>query len=824
MMCNLTRKAVALFLALHSLLSISKAQPTCEITYYDEFSGLSQNVVTQAVQDDYGMIWFATWNGLNRYDGYDFITIKPHVSGLVTSDRVRDLRLTEGGHLLCRVDDCWMTFDVRTHIFTLLEGVAHDDESALPRQRKKTGNLLYNNLGNIPNDNLLYAKKDVYGTLWIITRDGCIYYTDDHSHSLIEYDERIITDSRMYYFLTDTQGNVWARNSSGVVKIVFGQQSYTSVKQDIKAEIRSAYKDSKGRIWLAGRDDRSLHVDGNLLPFRSAAYCMAEDRSGTMWIGTKPDGLFRVKDGHTLSFRHDDNDNTSISADNIYDLLLDNHDRLWIATMDGGLNCVEEPLSDVLVFINPYNSMEGYPEAAMSVRRITIVRDSLLMLATTGGLLVVDNKTGRYIFHDETGPIMDVFEDSKGRIFIASESSGIIRVLSDDLLAEDLYFDNLYDRGIITEDIVYSLFEYNAKLCAVSDNALVIYDPENNSSVVYDHNYWKHKFRFSDGRPLHIDGSKWLLGLQDGGIIIDLNNLSTDNYIPSLAITAVSVENGLDSIPVVAMDTLILKSDERNFTVRFAALDFKDASGICYAFRLDDDKEWTSIGETRFVTFLDMPPGEYNLEIRSTDNLGQWIENTRKLTIIVTPHWWETSWARLFYAIIIIIVLLSIGYITMYVESVKRNQRDTLKAYMKLLEEHSLQANEHVPYDAPHSQSAEVIIPRQSEGDRLFMKRVMDYVEANIGVSDLSIADIASAAATSPSGLNRKMKQIVNITPAEFVKRVRLQRAATLLTTTDLPILDIALDCGFSDQNYFAKCFKAANGTTPTDYRKTHRS
>lgn len=106
------------------------------------------------------------------------------------------------------------------------------------------------------------------------------------------------------------------------------------------------------------------------------------------------------------------------------------------------------------------------------------------------------------------------------------------------------------------------------------------------------------------------------------------------------------------------------------------------------------------------------------------------------------------------------------------------------------------------------------------EEDALFMKRVTDFVEAHICDADVNINDMAAAAATSRSGLNRKMKSILNVTPAEFLRETRIQRAATQLVTTDRPVSDIALECGFADQNYFGKCFKARKGMSPSAYRK----
>ena len=54
----------------------TKAQSQCTITHFDEFNGMAQWYVTQIVQDHQGMMWFATWNGLNRYDGYEFQCFK----------------------------------------------------------------------------------------------------------------------------------------------------------------------------------------------------------------------------------------------------------------------------------------------------------------------------------------------------------------------------------------------------------------------------------------------------------------------------------------------------------------------------------------------------------------------------------------------------------------------------------------------------------------------------------------------------------------------------------------------------------------------------
>ena len=84
----------------------------------------------------------------------------------------------------------------------------------------------------------------------------------------------------------------------------------------------------------------------------------------------------------------------------------------------------------------------------------------------------------------------------------------------------------------------------------------------------------------------------------------------------------------------------------------------------------------------------------------------------------------------------------------------------------------------------------------------------------------MNINDMASAAATSRSGLNRKMKELMGITPADFMREARMKKACKMLKETDESITEIAFSCGFSDAKYFSKCFKASIGVSPTDYRK----
>ena len=94
-------------------------QPMCSVTRYDETDGVSSAHITQLLQDEKGFLWFATWNGLCRYDGYEFRTFKSEVGDgcHMLTDRIRNILLLPKGRILCQVDEDYFLFDIKSSRF-----------------------------------------------------------------------------------------------------------------------------------------------------------------------------------------------------------------------------------------------------------------------------------------------------------------------------------------------------------------------------------------------------------------------------------------------------------------------------------------------------------------------------------------------------------------------------------------------------------------------------------------------------------------------------------------------------------------------------------
>ena len=104
--------------------------------------------------------------------------------------------------------------------------------------------------------------------------------------------------------------------------------------------------------------------------------------------------------------------------------------------------------------------------------------------------------------------------------------------------------------------------------------------------------------------------------------------------------------------------------------------------------------------------------------------------------------------------------------------------------------------------------------------DQKLMTKIMDVINANISNSDLSVDMIAQSVGLSRVHLHRKMKELTNQTPHDFIRNIRMQQAAKLLEEGNHNITEIVYKCGFSNTTSFSTMFKKMYGQTPRDYMK----
>lgn len=107
--------------------------------------------------------------------------------------------------------------------------------------------------------------------------------------------------------------------------------------------------------------------------------------------------------------------------------------------------------------------------------------------------------------------------------------------------------------------------------------------------------------------------------------------------------------------------------------------------------------------------------------------------------------------------------------------------------------------------------------------DSKFLKSMEKAIMDNLNDPEFGLEQLAEAMIVSRSTLIRKVKGLLNVTPNEYIKVVRLNVAASMLSNGADRINDVCYAVGFNTPSYFAKCFKKQFGQLPADYMKEHR-
>ena len=107
--------------------------------------------------------------------------------------------------------------------------------------------------------------------------------------------------------------------------------------------------------------------------------------------------------------------------------------------------------------------------------------------------------------------------------------------------------------------------------------------------------------------------------------------------------------------------------------------------------------------------------------------------------------------------------------------------------------------------------------------DNIFVAHVDQLIMRNISTPEFTANTIADILHLSRSQLDRRMKQLVGKTISAYLQDRRMMHARELLLTSDMPIVDVAVKCGFDDTSYFSRVFRNYHSKTPSEVRKEER-
>lgn len=550
--------------------------------------------------------------------------------------------------------------------------------------------------------------EDSQGTLWLVPHLGCLSYYDRDTKELNPYytdysdPESKFTPVILNFYL-DKQNNFWYSNSFEMGKISFFPNACQLTLFDYGYETRAFLIDKDKNLWAANKKGfiRIINPDGSLkgyltsegkistnaIPFGKNIYCFMEDKEGDIWLGSKWDGIFRLRNkgnGHfsIQKYEHKESDPYSLSNNSIYSICQDSRNRIWVGTYGGGLNLFEESPDGKGYFLHSKNLLKDYPKDRFAKVRIIKEVNQTLLVGTTEGLLtfsenfespkdITFNQNIRIpdkVSSLSSNDVTDIYTDSRENTYVLTFTGGVNQIVSDDLLTDHIQFKTYTKREGLPSDLVLSMVEDEQKdLWIISENAIIKFDPQSSTFDKYGKEYLQKEIYFSEAIPV-VQQNQLIVGTEAGMIKINPASFIKNTYTPPIAFTGLKIQGVQQNLAIDDLKELHLNPNERNVSFQFAALDYIDPTSISYAYRLKGlEDKWNEVDNSRTASYINLPPGKYELQIRSTNSDGVWTDNVRSLPINVIPTFWETYWALLFYAVLFILSTAAIVYIILYI-------------------------------------------------------------------------------------------------------------------------------------------------------------
>ncbi|MES2924696.1 MAG: AraC family transcriptional regulator [Verrucomicrobiota bacterium] len=118
--------------------------------------------------------------------------------------------------------------------------------------------------------------------------------------------------------------------------------------------------------------------------------------------------------------------------------------------------------------------------------------------------------------------------------------------------------------------------------------------------------------------------------------------------------------------------------------------------------------------------------------------------------------------------------------------------------------------------------SRDLKAPREGDAELAGVAKVAEHIRINLE-EPLRAPELAAIAKLTVPQLDRRMRRVFHLSTAQFVRKMRIERAASLLATSSMPIVEVAIECGYGDQTALSRQFRATVGMPPAAYREHHR-
>ena len=359
--------------------------------------GLSQSTVQCIAQDSSGFLWFGTQDGLNKYNGYNFVVYTPIPDDFssISNNYIICLYVDKSGQMWVGTDNGLNKYNSLTDNFIVFKNIPDDPHSIS---------------SNIISD----ITEDQQGNLWIGTKNGLNFFNKS-KNEFIHYlhsneNKSSLLSNLVYSTFIDSKNNLWIGTDKGL-------DLFEAKTKSFKHFVHNSNKKNS----ISGEEITSI----------------TEGQQGNLWIGSFS-GLdkYNIHSNTFTHFKHSVSKKKSISSDSIRVVYVDKKGTVWSGTQNGGLNYYDPEAGDFSVLENSVVNSTATNDK--QIRSLLEDREGLLWIGTFSsgaykydrmkklfGLIMIVDEIGNNL---EKNDISAICEDLSGNLWIGSFYAGIIKL------------------------------------------------------------------------------------------------------------------------------------------------------------------------------------------------------------------------------------------------------------------------------------------------------------------------------------------------------------------------------------------------------------
>ena len=561
------------------------------------------------------------------------------------------------------------------------------------------------------------TAKDPNTILCATENDGLIVVNDQgvvqKKYTNSKFDTRSLASNSVWSLCFDKDKRIWLGYYNKGIGVFDKLNSKVNIIESIAGNsnslqtsgVTSIAKDGAGQLWISMEGGGVDVYDPTIKDFKHITKLDTRfysgltndnitkvfiDKKQNIWLSSWNEGIYFLKNGSKKFINYNTKNTPGLTSDHIMAIAEDSRGVIWIGTFSKGLHYFD-PATGKFHHCNS-KPFHKNGELNSDVRTVLVDTDDVIWVGTTTGLFNVmtnnfiafsvksfrDKMSEKLKNHKSTHTINTLYQTINKEIWIGTDGAGLFSYnKKSDVLQWYMNYKGFFEKSVA------AIIESNdGSIWLSGKKGITKLDLKNKTTLNYSTDDGLLGNDFNNNSVLKDENGLLYFGGYEGlnyfnpDVIVKVKKefpvYLTDFKLFNKSVNPLEKDSPLVKV-ISETKKIILKHDQSVFTIDFIGLNYSFPAKNEYAYYLEGfEDSWNYVGNKRSATYTNLEPGIYVFKVKTTEKNGVWNQNPLELQIEILPPWWKTSFAYLFY---LLILFAAIYFVNQYFQNRFKEQQ-----------------------------------------------------------------------------------------------------------------------------------------------------